>query len=261
MQSLLKKSGTAFFVLAVSGLINAAPAIAESEPSSEIISPVETSIESVPEVDELSSEEMLDSEVVEGDAVGSDVTPEESVAPVSEMPTEMPSDDVTAEDVTSDDMMTDEVVTDEAAPEEMLTEEASEDSTIVDIAASSDTFTTLVSALGETGLDNVLQGEGPFTVFAPTDEAFAALPPGTVEALMAPENRDMLTELLAYHVVSGEIASDDMETGAINSVQGAPLQVEVGDEVTVNGVSVVGDDIPASNGIIHAIDEVILPPQ
>lgn len=133
--------------------------------------------------------------------------------------------------------------------------------TIFEVASSSETFSTLVSALDEAELSTVLQGDGPFTVFAPTDEAFEALPDGTVENLMAPENRDILVSLLTYHVVAEELPVEQLETGFLDSVQGTPLKVEVGEDVTVNGVTIMDDEIPASNGIIHTIDEVILPPQ
>jgi uncharacterized surface protein with fasciclin (FAS1) repeats len=133
--------------------------------------------------------------------------------------------------------------------------------TIVDVAAASDTFKTLVSALTEAELTEVLKGEGPFTVFAPTDEAFAALPKGTIEKLLLPENRDTLVKILTYHVVPGSITSDQIAAGDVTTVEGSAATVAVTDgEVTVEGASVVQADILASNGVIHAIDKVIMPP-
>lgn len=133
--------------------------------------------------------------------------------------------------------------------------------TIVDVASASDTFQTLVAALTEAELAEVLAGEGPFTVFAPTDEAFAALPEGTVEALLLPENRETLVKILTYHVVPGSITSDDLASGDVATVEGSPVTVTVGEGmVMVNEASVIEADIPASNGVIHAIDRVILPP-
>lgn len=146
---------------------------------------------------------------------------------------------------------------------EMPTEatEASEAGTIVDVAASNGSFETLVAALTAAELDQVLQGEGPFTVFAPTDEAFAALPEGTVEELLLPENRDLLVQILSYHVVPGELTSSELTSGEVQTAANEPVTVEVSaDGVTVNEVSVVQPDITASNGVIHVVDQVILPP-
>jgi len=133
--------------------------------------------------------------------------------------------------------------------------------TIVDIASASDSFKTLVAALTESELDQVLQGEGPYTVFAPTDEAFEALPAGTVEELLKPENRDRLVQILSYHVVSGEVTSEQLTSGEVPTVEGSPVNVTVeGSSVKVNDANVTQADIQATNGVIHAIDRVILPP-
>jgi len=132
--------------------------------------------------------------------------------------------------------------------------------TIVDVAVGAGTFTTLVAAVQAAGLVDTLSGEGPFTVFAPTDEAFAALPDGLVEALLLPENLDILVQILTYHVVSGAVFSTDVTTGDVASVEGSTIAVEVTDAgVTVNGANVTAVDIEASNGVIHVIDAVILP--
>lgn len=133
--------------------------------------------------------------------------------------------------------------------------------TIAEIASGNDAFTTLVAALEAAGLVETLMGEGPYTVFAPTDEAFAALPEGTLEELLKPENRDRLVELLTYHVVPGSVSSGDLESGEVTTVAGEPIMVEVNPgAVMVNDASVIQADIPASNGVIHVIDKVIMPP-
>ena len=185
-----------------------------------------------------------------------DINPELSSEDVDVVP-EAINSDVTAEDL-SEEMDADI----DNMPEALDAEEvAAESETIVDVATSSETFTTLVSALSEAELVELLQGDGPFTVFAPTDEAFEALPEGTLDALMEPGNREVLVSLLSYHVVQEELPAEQLETGLLESVQGTPLQVEVGDEVTVNGVTIIEDEITASNGVIHTVDQVILPPQ
>ena len=134
---------------------------------------------------------------------------------------------------------------------------------IVDTAIAAGSFETLVAAVQAADLVDVLKGEGPFTVFAPTDEAFAALPEGTVESLLEPENRDQLVAILTYHVVPGEVMAKDAEgvTVDLETVQGAMLTVDgTGDTVTVNGATVIDADITTDNGIIHVIDAVIMPP-
>ncbi len=133
---------------------------------------------------------------------------------------------------------------------------------IVDTAVSAGTFNTLVAAVQAAELVEALKGEGPFTVFAPTDDAFAALPAGTVENLLKPENQAQLQAVLLYHVVSGKIMAADIGSGAQPAtLQGATIDV-VGSSsgVTVNGANVVAADVMTSNGVIHVIDAVILPP-
>jgi uncharacterized surface protein with fasciclin (FAS1) repeats len=138
---------------------------------------------------------------------------------------------------------------------------AAANGTIVDIASASDSFKTLVAALNEAELAELLQGEGPFTVFAPTDAAFAALPEGTVEELLKPENRDRLVKILSYHVVSGEYKSDQLTSGQVATVEGSPVTVTVNaNGVKVNDATVTQPDVQATNGVIHVIDQVILPP-
>lgn len=135
-------------------------------------------------------------------------------------------------------------------------------SDIVDTAVAADDFNTLVAAVQAADLVDALKGEGPFTVFAPTDAAFAALPEGTVDTLLLPENQAQLQAVLTYHVVAGSYMSDiaagsyDLET-----LQGSTVNVVVGEDgsVTVDGANVITADIEASNGVIHVIDAVILP--
>lgn len=136
-----------------------------------------------------------------------------------------------------------------------------QDADIVDTAVAAGNFTTLVAAVEAAGLVETLKGEGPFTVFAPTDEAFAALPEGTVETLLQPENRDQLTAILTYHVVPGQVMSGDLSDGmTATTVQGADVTIRTEGGVMVNDATVTTPDIQASNGVIHVIDSVIMPP-
>lgn len=129
---------------------------------------------------------------------------------------------------------------------------------IVDIAVGAGTFETLVAAVTAAGLVDTLKGDGPFTVFAPTDEAFAALPEGTVEALLA--DIPALTAILTYHVVAGRVMSTDLSDGMMaETVNGQSITIGTMNGVTVNGANVITADIEASNGVIHVIDAVILP--
>lgn len=137
--------------------------------------------------------------------------------------------------------------------------QAANPGTIVDVASGNESFETLVAAVQAAGLTNTLAGEGPFTVFAPTDAAFAELPAGVVDTLLKPENRDLLTEILTYHVVPGKVMSDDLKTGPVETLNGG-LAVRVDpDKVVVNNGSVIAPDVPASNGVIHGINRVLIP--
>ena len=131
---------------------------------------------------------------------------------------------------------------------------------IVAIASGNEDFSTLVAAVAAAGLVETLQGEGPFTVFAPTNEAFAALPAGLVDKLLLPENKDLLVKILTYHVVSGKVMAADVTAGEVPTVEGQSITVTTEGGVQVNGANVVATDIEASNGVIHVIDAVILPP-
>ncbi|CAB4793654.1 MAG: fasciclin domain-containing protein [Actinobacteria bacterium] len=139
---------------------------------------------------------------------------------------------------------------------------AAEAGDIVAVAAGNPDFSTLVAAVTAAGLVETLQGAGPFTVFAPNNEAFAALPAGLVDKLLLPENKDTLVKILTYHVVSGKVMAADVTAGDVPSVEGSNITVAVeGGTVTLNGSSkVIATDVAASNGVIHVIDAVILPP-
>jgi uncharacterized surface protein with fasciclin (FAS1) repeats len=136
------------------------------------------------------------------------------------------------------------------------------ESDIVDTAASAGSFNTLVAAVKAAGLVETLKGEGPFTVFAPTDAAFAKLPAGTVESLLLPENKARLVAVLTYHVVPGKVAAGDIAGKKMDvaTVQGSDIAVDATEGVKINDANVVQADVMASNGVIHVIDTVIMPP-
>ena len=154
-----------------------------------------------------------------------------------------------------------EETTTEAPAEETTTEAPAEEATdIVAIASADENFSTLVAAVAAADLVETLQGEGPFTVFAPTNEAFAALPAGLVDKLLLPENKATLVKILTYHVVSGTVLADDVTAGDVPTVEGQNITITTDMGVKVNGATVTATDIIASNGVIHVIDAVILPP-
>jgi len=131
---------------------------------------------------------------------------------------------------------------------------------IVAVASGAGSFKTLVAAVQAAGLVETLQGKGPFTVFAPTDDAFAKLPPGTVENLLKPENKQKLVAILTYHVLSGKVLAADVKTMEAKTVQGQSVKLVVSDTgVTVDKAKVIKTDVMANNGVIHVIDAVILP--
>ncbi len=138
--------------------------------------------------------------------------------------------------------------------------------TIVDIAAGNADFSTLVAAVKAAGLAETLSGEGPFTVFAPTNAAFEALPAGTVDTLLKPENKQQLADILTYHAVAGKVLASDVKPGDVATVNGATFAISIeGSDVIItdgqgNKAKVVKTDIIGSNGVIHVIDTVLLPP-
>ena len=190
------------------------------------------------------------------------------MAPAPEAPvSEMETPDATGGGMTPDAPVETEAPTGDTMMEEMPAEtevepEAStETTTVVGIASSSDDFSTLTAAIEAAGLTETLSGDGPFTVFAPTNAAFEALPPGTVDTLLKPENKAVLTKILTYHVVPAKAVSTDLSSGDVATVEGSPVKVMVEDSgVKVNEANVVQADIMASNGVVHVIDKVIIPP-
>jgi len=131
---------------------------------------------------------------------------------------------------------------------------------IVGVASGNQSFTTLTQAIQAAGMTDLLSGEGPYTVFAPTDEAFAQLPDGALQFLLQPENRELLRQVLAYHVVPREVASNQIATGAIEAIGGGlAVRVTSDNRVIVNNASVIQPDIQANNGVIHAVNRVLLP--
>ena len=131
---------------------------------------------------------------------------------------------------------------------------------IVDVAAGNKSFTTLVAAVKAAGLVDTLKGKGPYTVFAPTDAAFAKLPKGTLQSLLKPENKKKLVSILTYHVVPGRVLAKDVKSGRVKTANGSPLEIKLSrGDVTVNNAKVVATDVMASNGVIHVIDTVIIP--
>ena len=159
----------------------------------------------------------------------------------------------------ADDADTSEETADESGEAASADEAAA--GTIVDVAVAAGTFETLVAAVTAADLAETLSAEGPYTVFAPTDEAFAALPEGLVDALLLPENVDALTAILTYHVLDAEVPSSDVAPGDVETLQGEAITIGVdGDTVTVNDATVTAADVEASNGVIHVIDGVLVPP-
>jgi uncharacterized surface protein with fasciclin (FAS1) repeats len=136
-----------------------------------------------------------------------------------------------------------------------------QDKNIVELAAGTESLSTLVTAVKAAGLVETLSGNGPFTVFAPTNEAFEALPEGTLESLLKPENKDQLVAVLTYHVISAKVMSTDLKEGQkAKTVQGEEVTISLKNGASVNGAKVATADIEASNGVVHVIDKVILPP-
>lgn len=143
------------------------------------------------------------------------------------------------------------------------TEPMAEGDTVVDVAASDEDFSILVEAIEAADLTETLSASGPVTVFAPTNEAFEALPEGTLDELLLPENQDLLRQVLTYHVLQDEVPAAEVTTGEVPTAAGTPISIQVDEatgDVMVNEAMVVTPDIQASNGVIHAIDQVILPP-
>jgi len=180
------------------------------------------------------------------------------------------SNDTTSDAVTTDapmtettegDMAEDDMAEDDMAEDDMAEDDMAEVGTIVDVAVANGSFNTLVAAVTAAGLVDALSADGPLTVFAPTDDAFAALPEGLVDCLLLEENVDALSAILTYHVVEDAVMSTDLTDGPVPTLQGEEITVDLTDGVVLNdGPTVVIADVPASNGVIHAIDGVLVPP-
>jgi uncharacterized surface protein with fasciclin (FAS1) repeats len=160
------------------------------------------------------------------------------------------------EDMTEDDMTEDDMTEEEDASGD----EMSDAGTIVDVAVEAGSFDTLVAAVTAADLAGTLSEEGPFTVLAPTDDAFDALPAGLTECLLRDENVETLQGVLTYHVIEGEVFSTDLEEGPVTTVQGEDVTVTLDDGVMFNEATVVLADVEADNGVVHAIDSVLVPP-
>ncbi len=144
--------------------------------------------------------------------------------------------------------------------EKMDKKEMMDKKNVVEIAAGNESFSTLVAAVKAAGLAEALSGDGPFTIFAPTNEAFAKLPAGTVESLLKPENKEKLASILKYHVVSGKVMAADVKAGKVEMLDGSSAMVSVKEgKVMIDKAMVVKTDIAGTNGVIHVIDSVILP--
>ena len=219
------------------------PEIADEAVEEEVEAPIaEETVEEESEIADEAVEEEIEAPVAE-----------ETVEEESEVAEESVEEDLEAP-IAEDSL--EEAPAEETAAEELNTE----DFTIAELTGNSDSFEILAAALEAAELSEVLSGEGPFTVFAPTDEAFEALPEGAIEQLLMPENKEFLVQILTYHVVPGAVLSTDLETGAVETVEGSEISVEVAESVTVDNANVIAADITASNGVIHVIDSVIMPP-
>jgi len=164
-----------------------------------------------------------------------------------------------------EDAMEEDAMEEDAMEEDAMEEDAAAGAesagTIVDVAVGAGTFNTLVAAVTAADLAETLSSEGPFTVFAPTDDAFAALPAGLVDALLLPENKDALVAVLTYHVLAAEVPSSDVAPGDVATVQGENITIAAdGDTLTVNDATITAVDVEADNGVIHVIDSVLVPP-
>jgi len=139
------------------------------------------------------------------------------------------------------------------------TEMPTEAGTIVEVAQGNENFSTLVAAITAAGLGDALSGEGPFTVFAPTNEAFEALPEGLLEKLLLPENKEILAQILKYHVVKAKVMAADVTAGDVETLEGSTFAITTEGGVKVNTANVTTPDVAASNGVIHIIDQVLVP--
>ncbi|MEM9161822.1 MAG: fasciclin domain-containing protein [Cyanobacteria bacterium P01_F01_bin.4] len=238
---------------------------------------LETAEEVTPAVEDMDVEATEPADVDGAEVVEEPMTPADELeatdptAPVDEVEATDPTAPVDEIEATDPTAPVDEIeATDPTAPAEdptaadETTEPTAVDTTtmtVVELAGSSEYFELLTAALEAAELSELLSGEGPFTVFAPTDEAFEALPEGMLESLLLPENKDTLIQVLSYHVVPDAVLSEDLSAGEITTAEGSDITVSNVDSlIQVNEANVLLADVEASNGIIHVIDQVILPP-
>ena len=227
-----------------------------------------------PDAADLEAEADVDLELTEEAETETDVVAEESADETVEADAEVVDETVEAdaemtdETVEADAEMVDETVeadaemVDETVEADAGEEIDTEQFTIAELTDNSESFSILSQALAAADLTTVLADAGPYTIFAPTDEAFEALPEGTIEQLLAPENKNILIQVLSYHVVPGELMSTDLASGGLATVEGSEVMLGVEEDglTTVNNATVFLPDVKASNGVIHAIDSVIAPP-
>ncbi|MGK7912088.1 MAG: fasciclin domain-containing protein [Synechococcus sp.] len=226
-----------------------AEALSEDTPTlGELEEPAEDTLAEDP----MATEETLGKDIASDDIAGEDIAVDESMVeePIAQ-------DEALTEDVASKDPIADDLAQEDSLSEESIAREDS--GTIIDVAESAGSFEVLATALEAAGLTELLESDGPFTVFAPTDDAFYALPGGQLEALLQPENQEQLIALLTYHVVPGKVLSTDLQEGEVQTVEGNTVDISLEDGVNVNEANVVEPDVEASNGVIHVVDSVILP--
>lgn len=190
----------------------------------------------------------------------SDDTGESLDGPVEETETDETLDQSQSEEDESEKSVSGETPTDASNVSPQSNTETGDSKSIAEVTGAQASFSTLSTAIQAAGLEGTLAGEGPFTLFAPTNEAFAALPPGVLDALLKPENKGVLIKLLSYHVLPTQVASSDLSSGSVKTLEGTTAEVAVAEDgVTVNNAKVVETDMNASNGIIHSVDKVLVP--
>ncbi|MEM6867965.1 MAG: fasciclin domain-containing protein [Cyanobacteria bacterium P01_C01_bin.121] len=240
---------------------------AELEAAEEVVEPTAVEALPTPGAEALETIPAAGVDAVEEEIIVDEVeATEEPIADETEVMEEPVAEDeveATEEPIADEtEVMEEPVAEDEVTDEEPVAAEEMDTAafTIAELTDNSESFEILAAALAAADLTEILGSEGPFTVFAPTDDAFAALPEGSVDQLLMPENKDVLVQVLTYHVVPGAILSTDLEDGGVATVEGSEVEIAIADTVTVNNANVVAADIEASNGVIHVIDRVIIPP-
>ncbi len=231
---------------------------AEETPEEEVEEPTDEVTEEEIVEEEIAEEEIVEEEIAE-EEIAEEEMAEEEMADEEMADEEMADEEMADEEMADEEMADEEIADEEMADEEMADEEmADEEMNIVETAAASGDFDTLVTAVQTAGLEETLSGEGPFTVFAPTDEAFDDLPPGTLDNLL--EDEEALTDVLLYHVAEGELDVTEMEF--VETLQGEELPVDpTSDPITIGDANIIGERIETSNGFIYPIDAVLIPPE